>query len=115
MASLIRWAEVDQMEGSLQRAGLALQVLQLEGGKLGGDALLCRVGPLSLVRLRMERSLHSWGPKPSGQILVTLDLEPLPRQASLRSHGQALPSPACSASIRGGRCTSPCRRAPSWG
>ena len=91
MASLIRWAEVDQMQVSVQRLGLAQQVLQLEGGKLGGDALVCRVGPLTLLRLRMERSLHSWGPKPSGQIMVTLDLEPLPRQASLRSHGQALP------------------------
>jgi len=92
MASLIRWADVGQMQGSLQEAGLALQVLQLEGGNLGGDALFCRVGPLSLLRLRMERSLHSWGPKPPGQLTVTLDLEPLPRQASVRAHGQALPS-----------------------
>jgi hypothetical protein len=115
MGSLIRWADVDQMQGSLQEAGLALQVLQLEGGNLGGDALFCRVGPLSLLRLRMERSLHSWGPKPPGQLTVTLDLEPLPRQASVRAHGRRFPPPACSASTRGGRCTSPCRRAPSWG
>lgn len=80
------------MQVCLHQMGLAVEVLQLERGNLAGDALVCRVGPLSLLRLRMDRSLHGWGPKPPGQLTLTLDLDPQPGRAALRAHGQALPS-----------------------
>jgi AraC family ethanolamine operon transcriptional activator len=93
------------MEGILRKElDLGLPVLQLEGGSMGGDAVACRFGVLMLVRLRMERSLHTWGPKPAGQITICLDLDPLPHRAALRSHGQELPE-ACLFGLDQGRET----------
>jgi AraC family ethanolamine operon transcriptional activator len=95
MAILKRWSAVEEMEGTLRKElGLDLAVMQLEGGRMGGDAVACRFGVLTLLRMRMERSLHSWGPKPAGQITICLDLDPRPQRAALRSHGQELPE-AC--------------------
>jgi len=89
----LRWSSVEEMEMVVQRLGLPLQLLQLEGGLLAGGAVAARVGPLRLLRLRMDRRLHSWGPKPIGELTISLDLEPSPDRPPLRAHGRALPGP----------------------
>ena len=92
--SSLSWSAVDEMEMQVRRLGLPLQLLQLEGGPLGGGAVVTRVGPLHLMRLRMDRRLHAWGPKPPGALTISLDLNPHQPTAPLRAHGHPLPS-AC--------------------
>lgn len=89
----LRWSSVEEMEAVIQRLGLPLQVLQLDGGNLNGGAVALRIGPLRLLRLRMDRRIHSWGPKPVGELTISLDLEPSGLRPPLRAHGSTLPDP----------------------
>lgn len=85
------WTSVEELQAILQSLGLHLQLLQLEGGALGGRMLLLDVPPLRLVRLQLDKRVHSLGPKPQGVLTISLDLDPRAREVPLRSHGQALP------------------------
>jgi AraC family ethanolamine operon transcriptional activator len=80
------------MQAVVRRVGLPLELLQLESGALGGDLLACAVGPLRLLRLRMDRRLHSWGPKPPGHLTIALNLDGRPATDPWRSHGRTLPT-----------------------
>ena len=93
-SSAIRWSSVEAMEAALGSAGLPLQLLQLDGGQLHGDAVAVGVGPLRLLRLRLDRRMHSWGPKPAGMLTLSLDLEPQAGDGTLLAHGQILPRDA---------------------
>lgn len=87
----LHWSSVEDMEQIIHHLGLPVQVQQLEAGALRGRAVVAVVGPLRLLRLRMDRRLHSWGPKPPGALTITLDLEPSPLRSPLRAHGRQLP------------------------
>jgi len=89
--SLQSWSGVEEMEAVIRRLTLPLQLLQLDGGHLGGGVVAIRIGPLRLLRLRMDRRIHSWGPKPPGDLTISLDLEPAGDRPPIRSHGSCLP------------------------
>lgn len=88
------WSSVEQMQQVIRRVGLPLELLQLEGGVLGGDVVALPIGPLRLVRLRLNRRLHSWGPKPADHLTIALNLDSRPRADAWRAHGRPLP-PHC--------------------
>jgi AraC family ethanolamine operon transcriptional activator len=88
----MHWSGVEEMQAVVRRVGLPLELLQLEGGVLGGDGMALAVGPLRLLRLRLDRRLHSWGPKPIGQLTIALNLHPQPGGEAWRAHGLPLPS-----------------------
>jgi AraC family ethanolamine operon transcriptional activator len=67
-----------------------LDLIQLEAGALAGELLTLRVGPLQLLRLRVNRGLHGRGVKPLGRQIVALDLEPWRHPRPLVAHGQRL-------------------------
>ena len=65
--------------------------LQLEGGSFFASQLLVfEVPPLRLMRLQIDKRLHTIGSKPKGMFSVTLDLDPRPFEVPWRSHGQEL-------------------------
>ena len=96
------WSGVEEMEMVIQRLGLPLQLLQLDGGNVGGGVVATRIGPLRLLRLRIDRRIHSWGPKPLGELTISLDLEPSGDRPPLRAHGSALPE-SCLFGLDSGR------------
>jgi AraC family ethanolamine operon transcriptional activator len=79
------------MEAVIRRLAMPLQLLQLDGGHLGGGVVAIRIGPLRLLRLRIDRRIHSWGPKPLGELTISLDLEPSAVRPPLRAHGTTMP------------------------
>ncbi len=82
---------LEQMEAVIRRLAMPLQLLQLDGGHLSGGVVALRIGPLRLLRLRMDRRIHSWGPKPLGDLTMGLDLEPSGVRPPIRAHGSCLP------------------------
>jgi AraC family ethanolamine operon transcriptional activator len=88
----LSFTSVEALQESLLRLGLDLRVLQLEGGSFMGRLLLLEVPPLRLVRLQLNRRLHSMGPKPKGVLTISVDLDPQPGEQPCRSHGQVLPA-----------------------
>lgn len=97
----LSWSGVE-MEAVIQRLGQPLRLLQLDGGNLGGGAMAITIGPLRLSRLRMDRRIHSWGPKPLGELTIGLDLEPAGVRPPLRAHGSCLPE-SCLFGLDSGR------------
>ena len=85
------WSGLEEMEAVVKRLALPLQLLQLDNGNLGGSVVAIRIGPLRLLRLRIDRRIHSWGPKPLGELTLSLDLEPSVVRPPLRAHGTSLP------------------------
>jgi len=79
------------MEAVVRRLAMPLELLQLDGGNLGGGVVAIRIGPLRLLRFRIDRRIHAWGPKPVGELTISLDLEPSGVRPPLRAHGSALP------------------------
>jgi hypothetical protein len=61
-----------------------------------------RIGPLRLLRLRMDRRIHSWGPKPLGELTIGLDLNPAGVRPPMRAHGSCLPE-SCLFGLDSGR------------
>ena len=98
----LSWSGVEEMEAVIQRLGQPLRLLQLDGGNLGGGAMAITIGPLRLSRLRMDRRIHSWGPKPLGELTIGLDLEPAGVRPPLRAHGSCLPE-SCLFGLDSGR------------
>lgn len=90
MAPLHRFEAVEQLETQLQEAGLDLRLLQLSNGRLSGNLVVRRLGPLRLLRLQANRCLHMAGSKPLDQRLVCLNLLPSGGGASLRAHGTTI-------------------------
>ena len=98
----LSWSSVDEMEAVIRRLALPLQVLQLDGGNLGGGVVAIRIGPLRLLRLRMDRRIHTWGPKPVGDLTISFDLEPPGVRPPMRAHGSSLPE-SCLFGVDSGR------------
>ena len=93
---------LEEMEALIRRLAMPLQLLQLDGGHLGGGVVAIRIGPLRLLRLRMDRRIHSWGPKPLGELTISLDLEPSAVRPPMRAHGTTLPE-TCFFGVDSGR------------
>jgi AraC family transcriptional regulator, ethanolamine operon transcriptional activator len=83
---------VEQLQEGVRALGLPLNLIQLQAGRLAGDLLPLQVGPLQLLRLRVDRGLHGRGTKPLGRQVVALDLEPWRHQQPLVAHGERLPA-----------------------
>ena len=96
------WSGLEEMEAVIRRLALPLALLQLDGGNLGGGVVAIRIGPLRLLRLKMDRRIHSWGPKPVGELTISLDLGPSVMRPPLRSHGSCLPE-SCLFGLDSGR------------
>ncbi|MCX5958353.1 MAG: helix-turn-helix domain-containing protein [Cyanobacteria bacterium] len=90
------------MEAVIQRLGQPLRLLQLDGGNLGGEVMAIRIGPLRLSRLRMDLRIHSWGPKPLGELTIGLDLDPSGVRPPMRAHGSCVPE-SCLFGLDSGR------------
>ena len=90
--ALRSFTSVEILQAFLERWGLELQLLQLEGGLLSGRMLLLEVPPLRLLLLHLNRCLHIQGPKPRRVLTISLDLDPRPDQEPCRSHGLSLPA-----------------------
>lgn len=100
--SLQSWSGVEEMEAVIRSLALPLQLLQLDGGLLAGGVVAIRIGPLRLLQLRMDRRIHSWGPKPLGDLTIGLDLEPAGDRPPIRAHGSCLPE-SCLFGLDSGR------------
>ncbi|MCX5955142.1 MAG: helix-turn-helix domain-containing protein [Cyanobacteria bacterium] len=98
----LSWSGVDEMEAVIRSLAMPLQLLQLDGGHLGGGVVAIRIGPLRLLRFRMDRCIHSWGPKPLGELTISLDLEPSRVRPPMRTHGSCLPE-SCLFGVDSGR------------
>ena len=85
---------VEQLAECLTASGLSLQLTQLAPGPLDSALQLVRVGPLLLLRARLERQLHVVGPKLQGHQILAMDLAARPETGLCRSHGTVLPSTA---------------------
>jgi len=96
------WSGLEEMEAVIRRLAMPLELLQLDGGNLGGGVVAVRIGPLRLLRLRMDRRIHSWGPKPLGELTISLDLEPSGVRPPIRAHGSCLPE-SCLFGVDSGR------------
>ena len=96
------WSGLEEMEAVIRRLAMPLQLLQLDGGHLGGGVVAIRIGPLRLLRLRIDRRIHSWGPKPLGALTISLDLAPSGVRPPLRAHGSCLPE-SCLFGVDSGR------------
>ena len=96
------WSGLEEMEAVIRRLAMPLQLLQLDGGNLGGEVMAIRIGPLRLSRLRMDLRIHSWGPKPVGDLTIGLDLEPAGVRPPMRAHGSCLPE-SCLFGVDSGR------------
>lgn len=88
----LSWGCVEELQGLMQRLGMELELLQLEGGPLQGRLLTVEVPPLRLVQIQLNKRLHSLGPKPRGVLTISLDLDPGKGESPWWVHGQALPS-----------------------
>ena len=100
--SHLSWSGVEEMEAVIQRLGQPLRLLQLDGGNLGGEVMAIRIGPLRLSRLRMDLRIHSWGPKPLGELTIGLDLDPSGVRPPMRAHGSCVPE-SCLFGLDSGR------------
>ena len=85
------WSGLEEMEAVIRRLAMPLELLQLDGGHLGGGVVAIRIGPLRLLRFRIDRRIYAWGPKPLGELTISLDLEPSGGRPPLRAHGTSLP------------------------
>lgn len=91
---VIAFGCVEHLRLLLGGAGLPLQLTQLSPGTLRGDLLPVRLGPVQLLRIRVDRPLLARGDKNPHRQIVFLDLT-LPALASpSRSHGLLLPAAA---------------------
>ena len=47
------WSGLEEMEAVVRGLAMPLQLLQLDGGNLGGGVVAVRIGPLRLLRLSL--------------------------------------------------------------
>ncbi|MFQ6538039.1 MULTISPECIES: helix-turn-helix domain-containing protein [Aphanothece] len=86
---------IERLQALLEGAGLPVTVTQLARGRLQGELLPLGLGPLKLLRIRLDRAIHAAGPKSAERQLVALDLDGhldgnARSQVPIRSHGQPL-------------------------
>lgn len=82
------------MAATLTAGGLPLQLTQLSTGPLTAGLQTLRIGPLQLLRCRLDRRLHAAGLKPKGLQIFSLEISPHSGGSPCRSHGTLLPPTA---------------------
>jgi AraC family ethanolamine operon transcriptional activator len=87
---LLSFPCVEQLAQGAGSLGLDYSLTQLVGGPLQADLTPVVLGPLQLVRLRYNRTLHVAGAKPPGHQVFALNLAPMAISSAIRSHGQLL-------------------------
>lgn len=91
---VIAFGCVEHLRLLMRGAGLPLQLTQLSPGLMRGDLLPVRLGPIQLLRIRLDRPLLARGEKDQRRQIVCLDLTPPALARPSRSHGQLLPTTA---------------------
>ena len=91
---MIAFGCVEHLRLLLIRAGMPLQLTQLSPGTMRGDMLPVRLGPVQLLRIRLDRPLLARGEKDPRRQIVCLDLTPPAEASPSRSHGLVLPATA---------------------
>lgn len=91
---VIAFGCVEHLRLLMGGAGLPLQLTQLSPGTLRGDLLPVRLGPVQLLRIRLDRPLLARGDKNPHRQIVCLDLTPPALASPSRSHGLLLPAAA---------------------
>lgn len=94
LARVIAFGCVEHLRLLLSRSGMPLQLTQLSAGSLRGDLQPVRLGPVQLLRIRLDRPLLARGEKDSRRQIVCLDLTPPAEASPSRSHGLVLPATA---------------------
>lgn len=90
MAPLQSFQAVEELEVKLREVGLDLRLLQLSNGRLSGNLITRQFGPLRLLRLQANRSLHVAGGKPRDRRMIALNLVHDRNAPPLRAHGTAI-------------------------
>lgn len=93
-ARVIAFGCVEHLRLLLSGAGMPLQLTQLAPGMMQGDLLPVRLGPVQLLRIRLDRALLARGAKDPRRQIVCLDLTPPAQASPSRSHGLLLPATA---------------------
>ncbi len=93
-ARVIAFGCVEHLRLLLSRAVMPLQLTQLSAGTMRGDLLPIRLGPVQLLRIRLDRPLLARGEKDPRRQIVCLDLIPPAEAHPSRSHGLVLPATA---------------------
>lgn len=91
---MIAFACVEHLRLLLSGCGLPLQLTQLAPGRMCGDLLPLRFGPVSLLRIRLDRPLLARGAKDPDRQIICLDLTPPALLRPSRCHGLLLPTTA---------------------
>jgi AraC family ethanolamine operon transcriptional activator len=91
---VIAFGCIEHLRLLMSRAGMPLQLTQLCAGTMRGDLLPVHLGPVQLLRIRLDRPLLARGEKDPHRQIVCLDLTPLAEASPSRSHGLVLPETA---------------------
>lgn len=91
---VIAFGCVEHLRLLMQAAGMPLQLTQLSPGTMRGDLLPVGLGPVQLLRIRLDRPLLARGDKNPHRQIVCLDLTPPALATPTRSHGLLLPATA---------------------
>jgi len=101
-ARVIPFGCVEHLSQLLAAGGLPLQLTQLGPGVMRGHLLPLALGPVQLLRIRVDRPLLARGDKTPRWQIVCLDLTPPALASASRCHGLLLPATAvCGLAIRG--------------
>lgn len=101
-APLARWTplrfactDVEVFQAILVRAGLELEVLQLQPGPFRASGMVVPLEHIHVILLRLERPVLALGAKPAHSYAFSLSLAPIaPGPVGLQAHGQELPERA---------------------
>ncbi len=91
---MIAFGCVEHLRLLLSGCGMPLQLTQLAPGRMAGDVLPLRLGPVRLLRIRVDRPLLARGAKDPDRQIVCLDLTPPALASPSRCHGLLLPTTA---------------------
>lgn len=91
---VIAFGCVEHLSLLMRAVGLPLQLTQLSPGTMRGDLLAVRLGPVQLLRIRLDRPVLARGDKDPHWLGVCLDLTPPALITPSRSHGLLLPATA---------------------
>jgi len=91
---VVAFGWVEHLRLLMGGCGMPLQLTQLSPGTMRGDLLPVLLGPVRLLRIRLDRPLLARGAKDPLRQIVCLDLTPPAEAKASRSHGLVLPATA---------------------
>ena len=90
----LAFRDVEELGQQLRQLGLPVDLIQLVGGQLKGELLALGLGPVQLLHILGNRSLHARGAKRAGDQQISFSIEQPGRLPTCRSHGVLLPERA---------------------